>query len=812
MNFLNHLSITRKQTMIIVLTSGVTLFLTCAGFVMYDRLMVRESMVQKMHTLATVLGNNSTGALDFNDTRVASEILSALQAEPHIVAACIYNKNGTLFATYPDQILRSYFPPLDPASFGHHFDKTRLTLTQPIMQQQESMGAIYLESNLTELSQRASQFGTMAVLVFLITLIASLVMSFWFKRLISLPILHLVRAIQTVSEKKTYSVRVPKENEDELGTLTDNFNEMLAQLEIRDQALLHAHDELEQRVVKRTRELRAEVAERMRAEKIMQGNSEQLQKVNACLLSLGDTHADNINLLISLAGNLLNASTAIYSRLQGNMLCVTDHWQLPLGYKLRDKAEGHICQDVIRQNSDKVILIPNLPDTAYAASDPNVLGYGLKTYMGHVVRSEGQVLGALCVVYQTDTRPSENEQRILGIIASAIGNEDRRKQSEEQFRQAQKMEAIGQLAGGVAHDFNNILASTMLQLNLLEEEPGLTPAIQAALKELEHDAERAADLTRQLLMFSQRQTVKMISMDLNKVQADLHKMLSRILGEQIELVFQPFPHPLWIEADAGKIQQVVMNLCVNARDAMPDGGTLTIAIHPVDLVDIPASGNPESRPGRFIRLSVTDSGCGMDEHVMKHIFEPFFTTKELGRGTGLGLSTVYGIVRQHHGWIEVTSEPGKGTEFRIFFPALSQTPEVSGEPHAPVVHHGNGTILLTEDDPIVRKFAAQSLRHLGYHVFECANSTEALTLWSEHGQEIDLLFSDMIMPGGMNGLDLAEALKQKSPGLKIIISSGYSIETSRLSVSWEDDITYLPKPYTVGLLATVVRRCLEQPA
>lgn len=810
MHYLKHLSITRKQTLIIVLTSAVVLVLASGGFVLSDRLMVRKAMVRNLHALASVLGNNSTGAIDFNDAKVATEVLSALQSEPHVVAACIYKKDGTIFATYPGQMTRDHFPPFEQANFGHHFERTRLYLTKPIMQQQDQLGSIYLESDLSELSQRFRQFGGIVVVVLLIAMFVAFLMSLRLQRLISRPILKLVQAIRTVSVQEDYSIRVPKENEDELGVLTDNFNHMLDQIEIRDKALLQARTDLEQRVRARTRELQEEVAERTRAEKALVSGSERLQKVNVCLLGLNENHNANIHQLISLCGELMGADAVLYERLQGDMLCTIDHWHLPPGYKLRDTAEGHMCTSVIRQNSDSVVLITNLESTAYVTSDPNVRAHKLKTFLGYVVRSERQVLGALCVLYATDYLPGEDEQRLLGIIASAIGNEDKRKQSEEQFRHAQKMEAIGQLAGGVAHDFNNILASIMLQLGLLKEGQALTPQIQTSLKELEYDAERAADLTRQLLMFSQRKTVKMIPLDLNKIQTDLYKMLKRILGEHIELVFKPSPHPLWIEADAGKIQQVVMNLCVNARDAMPQGGRLTIATRLVDVDDAMAVGKPEVYPGSFACLCVTDTGCGMEEHVLGRIFEPFFTTKETGRGTGLGLSTVYGIVRQHHGWIEVSSETGKGSEFLVYFPALNRAPNESRDTHAPAVQHGKGTILLVEDDPTVRKFAVQSLRHLGYHVLECANCTEALKLWTEHGPVVDLLFSDMIMPGGINGLELAESLKQMSPKLKVIISSGYSIETSRMGVSWEQDITYLPKPYSVGLLATVVRKCLGQ--
>jgi len=399
----------------------------------------------------------------------------------------------------------------------------------------------------------------------------------------------------------------------------------------------------------------------------------------------------------------------------------------------------------------------------------------------------------------------------LVAIEGIIRDFTQRKLLEEQLRQAQRMEAVGQLAGGVAHDYNNILTSTLMQLGLLLSDPDLTQDVRHSLIQLVSDAERAASLTRQLLMFSRRQVVQMKQIDLNEVLTNLLKMLRRLLGETVSLEFNAENHPLWINGDAGMIEQVVTNLAVNARDAMaPQGGRLTIDARLVRL-DAPAvHENLEMRAGSFACLSVIDTGCGMDAATQKHLFEPFFTTKEVGKGTGLGLATVYGITKQHGGWVDVVSEVGRGSIFRVYLPALTNA-------EAPISGHviaetrkGTETILLVEDDKEVREMVVMGLQWHGYRVFVASNGQEATTIWSRHAAEIDLLFTDMRMPGGMSGLDLYESLKESKPRLQGIISSGYSDEIIKSGVSANPWLVFLPKPYDMKTLADTVRRCLDR--
>lgn len=386
-----------------------------------------------------------------------------------------------------------------------------------------------------------------------------------------------------------------------------------------------------------------------------------------------------------------------------------------------------------------------------------------------------------------------------------------RKHLQAQLLQAQKMEAVGQLAGGVAHDFNNILAAMLMNIELVQRGHSVDQNLRASLKELEEGAQRAAGLTRQLLLFSRRQTIQVRRLDLNGVVEGLMKMLRRLLGEHILMAFNRSEAAQWVEADAGMIEQVIMNLCVNARDAMPRGGRLTLRTQTVDVGPEAAARHESARVGSFICLTVADTGVGMDGDTQRRIFEPFFTTKEAGQGTGLGLATVYGIVSQHRGWVEVESAPDCGTTFRVFLPAsVATTAEAASTESVP--RGGAETILVVEDDTTVRRTVVRALRQYGYEVLEAANGVEALRLWQTCGNRVSLLLTDMVMPEGMTGLELVQELQRLRPGLKALITSGYSIDLLQRAPDANSTFQFLSKPYAPLTLARAVRACLDVPA
>jgi signal transduction histidine kinase/ActR/RegA family two-component response regulator/HAMP domain-containing protein len=383
---------------------------------------------------------------------------------------------------------------------------------------------------------------------------------------------------------------------------------------------------------------------------------------------------------------------------------------------------------------------------------------------------------------------------------------------ESQLRQSQKMESIGQLAAGVAHDFNNMLTIIQGHAGMLMARPNMPPQALDSAQAVFFASERAASLTRQLLMFSRKNVMQPKHLDLRDVVTNMSKMLHRLLGEMITLDFTPPAGLPLVEGDTGMMEQVIMNLCVNARDAMERGGSLTIALSSLDIAEDYVQSHPDARPGKHVCLRVSDTGCGMDTYVITRIFEPFFTTKEVGKGTGLGLATVYGIVKQHSGWVEVTSQPGQGTTFTVFFPAsqgITKTATEDINPNTPVAG-GNETLLVVEDEPVLREMAQMILEECGYRVILANNGKEALDVWERHQNSIDLLFTDMVMPAGMSGMELAHQLIAKRKDLRIVFASGYTVDDiSTDFLTRNNDARFLQKPYTRNNLARAVREALD---
>ncbi len=417
--------------------------------------------------------------------------------------------------------------------------------------------------------------------------------------------------------------------------------------------------------------------------------------------------------------------------------------------------------------------------------------------------------------YPLDTNGGDEVAEVTEAFARMRGSlestQQEQRQLEERLRQAHKMEAVGRLAGGIAHDFNNLLTIIRGNSDLLKDREGVDAFHQRCVEQIQKASDRAVTMTRQLLAFSRMQVLQPRVMDLNLTVAEMGKMLPRLIGEHIEYSFSPDPKLDSVKADPVQIEQVILNLAANARDAMPRGGNLSVKTSNVVVDEAGAEKRPPMIPGQYILLSVSDTGDGMDEATRARIFEPFFTTKELGKGTGLGLATVYGVVKQSGGFIWVESSPGAGTTFEIYIPrAIGKTAKSEAEGKPKVIPRGSETILVAEDEPGVRELACQFLRVKGYTVLEAEGSQEALAMARSHMGAIHLLLSDMVMPK-MSGGELALQLKAIRPEIRVAFMSGYS-EFSRGDMGKEfPEAPVLQKPFSPASLVEIVRAALARP-
>jgi PAS domain S-box-containing protein len=490
-----------------------------------------------------------------------------------------------------------------------------------------------------------------------------------------------------------------------------------------------------------------------------------------------------------------NAQGVFFWKITGEITDANDAFLKLVGYTREVLKAGSMSWAAMTppeyQHLD-VRAVKEITDTGFCA-----------TYEKEFIRMDGTRVSILLGAANFQDNPDEGVSFVLDLSAH--------KRLEQQFRQSQKMEAIGQLASGVAHDFNNILAVIQIQSDLLRSETGLPPDALNLAKEIGNAAQRAANLTRQLLLFSRKQVMQPRELDLNVTINSMMHILRRTLGENIEMQFKFAMQSLFIHADPGMIDQVLLNLAVNARDAMNSSGKLIIETSAAEFDETTPAHSAQIRHGKFICLSVSDTGTGIAPENLAKIFDPFFTTKEVGKGTGLGLATVFGIVQQHQGWINVYSEPGHGATFRIYLPRITRiSNDTTMTQKIESARGGKETILLVEDENTLRNSVRTVLSRLGYRVLDAANGTEALDIWKQHRDEIQLVLTDMVMPGGISGKQLGEQLLKDNPKLKIIYASGYSAEVIDKNFPLKEGVNFLAKPFEMQKLSKIIRDNLDK--
>jgi signal transduction histidine kinase/DNA-binding response OmpR family regulator len=624
--------------------------------------------------------------------------------------------------------------------------------------------------------------------------------------------------------------------------LEEQNTELQTQMKERcaaEEKLQQAHDELEHRVIARTAELgrtnaqlKAEIDERKLAEAEIKRRNLELALLNRVIAdSATETKTEAIletacrelalvfNLPLS-AAFLLNAD-----RVQATI--VAEYLAPSSGQNAKDPSILNVVVPVagnpLAQNliKDRQSLLFNDCQNEPRLESLRAITRrrSARSLLLTPLVSMDEVVGCIFLAAYEPDRFTDEQMRLARSVADQVSGvmtrirlDEERRQLEEQYHQAQKMEAIGKLTGGVAHDFNNILTVIMGVTDLMSVQQGSGSPLRARLKQVQDATLRAADLVRQLLAFSRQQVLQPQVLNLNKVIANFEKMLHRVIGEDIALRTRFEPQLGRIKADPGQIEQVLMNLVVNARDAMPSGGSLTIETADVYIDADYARRHVGVAPGPYVRLVVSDNGMGMDADTQARIFEPFFTTKAKGEGTGLGLSTVHGIVNQSGGHIWVYSEQGHGTSFKIYLPHVEESSEYQTQASLPGMNapSGSETVLVVEDDDIVRELVLETLKMFGYIVLAADCGAQAQQMYTDHEGPIHLLLTDVIMPGGQSGAQLAKALTANNPQMAVLFMSGYTDDTIVHHGVLEPGIAFIQKPFVPNDLAAKVREVLDK--
>jgi signal transduction histidine kinase/CheY-like chemotaxis protein len=532
-----------------------------------------------------------------------------------------------------------------------------------------------------------------------------------------------------------------------------------------------------------------------------------LDRINRCLIEFGPDSVENISRLTALCGELLGAEAAVYNRLEKGVLSAVGQWNVGDDFNPVNPVQGTPCGEVLARGGELVLLRGLTGGVIAGRSAPN--DGGARTFAGLAVKNGADAAGVLCVVFRGDAAADAAFAKVMGILGSAIGLEEERLRRAkahvrlaDELRHGQKMQAVGRLAGGIAHDFNNALTAVKGYAEMIRAaNPGSGTGADAA--EILKSVDYAATLTRQLLAFGRRQMLMPRIIDLNETVRSSARMLTRLIREDVHLTLELVPGPAPVYADPGQMGQVLVNLALNAIDAMPDGGTLTLRVRDAADAEIPPDEQGNAACGRYFAVCVADTGLGISPEIRQHIFEPFFTTKEHGKGTGLGLATVYGIVIQSGGRVSCESVLGRGTEFRVWLPRCSA--EIDPVPEAGTIAdlRGRGSVLLVEDDRAIRGMLARALRVAGYDVSAAADAEEALALAGRPDARVDVLVTDVMMPG-LGGRQLALRLEKERPRLKVLYMSGYT-DDAAFRGALRPGTAFLQKPFNPSDLCRLLK-------
>jgi PAS domain S-box-containing protein len=757
-------------TKLVVLIGSVVGALALAVFAVVPprfELQLRDSLRYDSVGLCQMIASNVGASLVFEDARMAQELLDGAGRNRALLYAVVRRSDGRPLATFR----RPGFSDIPEGPLGSEWsfspDGSRLDVETPIVSDGKAIGTVRIGVSLDKVLSEVSRSRKGLAVLSLFLFVAGTLAAYWISAFVVRPL----RALDAAAEKVAggdRTERVQVRSDDEVGRLAAAFNRMVDRVDSAYSALEEANKGLETRVEQRTHQLGAEMAQRQSAEEAHKASERRYR-------SLFDE----------------NLSGSFLCRPDGELLACNPAFARIFGFRTPEDALRHSF----------LTLFPGPADAG--------------RQMG-LLREQGRLQNVELEMRRSDGKPVH----VRGSLAGSFEGQDllevrgylfdttEQRSLEEQLRQSQKMEAVGRLAGGVAHDFNNLLTVILGFGEMLLSRTAPDDPSRGDLEEICRAGERAAALTKQLLAFSRRQVLQPSILDLNEVLRNMTTMLGRLIGEDIHLVTRLAPALGHVKADAGQIEQVILNLVVNARDAMPKGGKLVLETRDQDLDDSFTSTAVGLRPGPHILLTVTDSGVGMDAATQSHLFEPFFTTKGPGKGTGLGLATVYGIVNQSGGHIDVSTEPGRGTSFRIFLPRVEAPTGAAAVLSAgPTKTRGTETILLVEDEEVVRRLARKALEAAGYDVLESGEGAGALQLLTTTDRTVSLIVTDVVMPG-MSGPEVAARAAELKPGIRVLFMSGYTdVDMSGVRKLGSG---LLHKPFTGAALTERVRFELDR--
>jgi PAS domain S-box-containing protein len=771
-----NLSIKEKLILISFITTGSALFLVGAIFIAGEIFAIHQSSVSYLSGMAKTISQNSIPALKSPDKKDVHKIFGALNSTLDITCAVLYDEKGNVISKFDRGTPCRVMPLPLPKGEMHHFGLTHMDLSLEIKHGQENLGTIQLVAYLGGSYSRVMSHMTTLFVIMGCSFLFGYILFSNLQNTVTRHIYELASLMKNISHDKDYSVRAKTVTKDEIGALAEGFNEMLGNIENRDVELAHYRQSLEELVDQRTKELMSsneqlqkELAERIRVEKALQESEYRYRTIFET--------SGNANVIVE-EDMTISMVNAAFEKLSGFS---------------RDEIENKkTFSEFIEKDDLDRIKSYHFARRENPKSAPS-------EYECRLVNREG----SLRDVYTTASLIPGTARS----IASLIDVTDLRK-LQGQLLHSQKMEAVGQLAGGVAHDFNNILTIIMGYGSILLMNTDKDSTLKSYVESILASAERATNLTQSLLAFSRKQSITPKNIELNSVIKNVEKLLRRLIGEDIELQTKLSKTVVPVFADPGQIEQVLLNLAANARDAMPQGGSLIIHTEVINGDEMFSKNITNYKPGKYALVSVADTGTGMSQETAERIFEPFFTTKEEGKGTGLGLSIVHGVITQHSGHIEVQSEAGHGTVFKMYLPLVAYQKERT---RASIVHRSTGgseMVLVAEDNEPVRILVRNILAEYGYSVIESADGEDAVEKFKGSANNVHLLLLDVILPK-MDGKSVYEEIRKIKPDIKVLFMSGYTTDIVQNHGIFEDEFNFVQKPVMPHVLLGKVRNALD---